>query len=1084
MDANGSRYHALVSQADWQGCADASACAGEMEWTGREGNRGGLALRAQLFMFKAIAKRAGGLEESGRGGVFDAYGNLYSLGADRRSLRIRSAGNGKVSDFWPVSGATAGAPAHDGVAAIEGYSGGTRLAAAGTFRPATAASPPPVPEIDAIAVTSSHYLVAASGAAGGLLIFDLHGAGPPLFQDWPALAAAHAAAVAAGKKQAGAGGEGEKGASRGERGIGALVACPDGGIAVLVGKRLLHLGADLKPWLSDSRRPPAFAKAPPEKSTLEDSSLPVDASPPPGAKTMPGPGEIDLAAALPAGDGEVRAVAVLRGCRLLVLSCDAYGECWLGALRADATAIPLARAEPCVAGLRSQLPGALESKLLALRRGDPAGSGNVLKPLAALSGPLPLGREIARIAEIVDAVPAGSTDGGPDAGSPPANASVALASRVLAIDWGANAAAAIEQTLAASLNAPFSFVVVAAGGDQAFRFVGEWQGETLVLAVVREYLPLRHYAGMGLAALAAGSKLHAYPDARVFYASGEAWAPLLAQAQPRYLRAATLETPMWDSALPGCVWHRLAIDLRLPPGTAVAVQTRTADSEDALALADWRAEPPLLRSTQGGDLPWRESGEAPVGTWEVLLQAAHGRWLQARLLVSGDGRQTPTLRALRVWYPRFSYASEYLPPVFRSDPGSADFLDRLLALFEGEFTRWEDRIAAVQWLFDARTAPAASLEWLAGWLGLSFDASDDEARKRLLIRHAMLLHARRGTVPGLLMSATLVWDSSIDEAALDAWASAPAAFAERAHGLRLQEMSGMAQPLPAGAWRPADGRAALLGEKLLNDDPGLVDADELAAAESAGGSFARRAILQRALGFVPRAALEEARLWAVWQAARGSTRSLPVDAPVANAQNAEDTLAAADWQRYLADSRPCAPLRQRWQDFLARRWRRVSALNLAWGTCWRDFAHIPSPVALPAADAALADWHRFEAQVVRALANAHRFRIVLPLPDGELDLDALARRRAAVLRVVEREKPAHTTAEVRFGFDLFRVGEARLGLDTRLEAGFARRPELAALAYGSSPFAPAVLGRTDLGGARLAPTRPQPPADRIGLDRG
>lgn len=1068
MDANGSRYHALVSQADWQRCADISPDAGGLEWNGREGNSGGLALKAQLFMFKASANRAGGREESGRGGVFDAHGNLYSLGADRRSLRIRSAGSGEVSDFWPVSGAAAGAPAHDGVAAIEGYSGGTRLAAASSFRPEAPASPVPVPEIDAIAVTTGHYLVAASGAAGGLLIFDLHGAGPPLFQSWPALAAAHAAAVAA---------EAEKR----ERGIGALVACPDGGVAALVGKRLLHLGADLKPWLRDCRQAPAFAIAPPEKSTPEDSSLPVDASPPLCASTMPAPGEIDLAAALPAGGGEVRAVAVLRGCRLLVLSRDTDGECWLGALRADGTAIPLARAEPCVAGQRSQLPAALESKSLALRQGDAAAGSNVLTPQEALSGPLPLGREIARIAKIVDAAPAGGPDGGPDAGSPPPPPSVALASRVLAIDWGANAAAASDATLDASLNAPFSCIVVAAGGDQAFRFAAEWQDERLALAVVREYLPLRRYAGMGLAALAAGSKLHAYPDARVFYATGAAWAPLLSQAQPRYLRAATLDTPAWDSALPGCVWHRLAIDLRLPPGTAVAVQTRTADSEDALARADWRAEPALLRSAQGGDLPWRAAGEAPAGTWEVLLQAAHGRWLQARLQVSGDGRQTPTLQALRVWYPRFSYASEYLPPVFRSDAGSADFLDRLLALFEGEFTRWEDRIAAVQWLFDARTAPAASLEWLAGWLGLSFDASDDAARQRLLIRHAMLLHARRGTVPGLLMSATLAWDSSIDAAALESWASAPAAFAEREHGLRLQEMFGMALPLPAGVWRPADGRAALLDATRLNDDPGLVDPDELAANDATAGNFTRRAIFQRALGFVPRAALEEARLWAAWRTAHASTAALPVDAP---APDAKDTLAAADWQRYLADSRPCAPLRQRWQDFLARRWRRVSALNLAWGTRWRDFAHIPSPVTLPAADAALADWHRFEAQVVRALANAHRFRIVLPLPDGELDLDALARRRAAVLRVVEREKPAHTTAEVRFGFDLFRVGEARLGLDTRLEAGLARRPELAALAWGNSPFAPAVLGRIDLGGARLAPVRPQPPADRIGLDRG
>ena len=126
---------------------------------------------------------------------------------------------------------------------------------------------------------------------------------------------------------------------------------------------------------------------------------------------------------------------------------------------------------------------------------------------------------------------------------------------------------------------------------------------------------------------------------------------------------------------------------------------------------------------------------------------------------------------------------------------------------------------------------------------------------------------------------------------------------------------------------------------------------------------------------------------------------------------------------------------------------------------------------------ALADWHLFESRVLRRLAAAHRFRVVLPLPAGTLDFDALARRRAAVWRAIERDKPAHTVAELRYGFELFRVGEARLGLDTQLEEGLTRRPGLAALAG-------LVLGRNDLGGALLAPTRPLPPPDRIGLDRG
>lgn len=991
MDANGSRYHALISEGDWTDCLPAADGDPGFAW-----RNGALVLRPLLFEFKpGVGRSAAVAEESGRGGVFDAYGNLYWLAADRHHLRIRSAGSGVHSDFWPVNGATTGAPAHDAVGEIAGYRGGERTPSAGFFQPATpASSAPSLPQLDAIAVSSGHYLVAASQEAGGLLIFDLYGAGPPLFQTWPAIAQMPAEA---------------------------LVALEDGGVGALLANRLLRTGPDLKPRVFRQERPPAFAPAPPLQAEAVAEAA--------GGE----PCELDLGPALAAG-AQAGAVAAMPGGRLLVLSRvpDRPGTAWLGAIGLDGEPIPVIAGKPAMANLPLEI--------------DPVGGAGVVA-LNPLIGAITMER-----------------------------VTPSLATRALAIDWGRDA----QTASAATADAPFSAVVVDAGGDQAYRFAAQWRDGGLIVAIVGEYLPMRRYQGMGLAALAAGVRLHAYPDARVFYVSDGYWAPLLALAQPRYLRAATLTSPAWDSGLPDCVWHRLAIDLRLPPGTGVAIQTRTAENADDLARTEWRAEPTPLRSARGSELPWRTSGDTPAGTWEVLLQGAHGRWLQTRLTVTGDGRQTPSLTALRVWYPRFSYASEYLPPVFRADTAGADFLDRLLALFEGEFTRWEDRIASVQWLFDARTAPADSLEWLASWLGLAFDPANDETLKRLLIRYAMAVHARRGTVPGLLLGATLAWERSVDEN----WLRDPAMLAERPHGLRLQELFGLLAPLPAAVWRPVDGRALLLAPDRLDGDPSLPDPGELAALGVSGANAqaaaqpGRRAQLQRALGFVPRAAVEEARLWAAWCDAAGHNPGARL------AQPTDEPADMTEWTAYLATSRPCAPLRQRWQDFLARRWRRVSALNVAWGSHWRSFAQIPSPIVLPAADAALADWHRFEAQVLRGLANAHRFRIVLPLPSGELDLDDLARRRASVLRVVERDKPAHTTAEVRFGFDLFRVGEARLGLDSRLETGLARRPELAALAYGSGAFDPAVLGRSDLGGARLSPARPQPPADRIGLDRG
>ncbi len=67
------------------------------------------------------------------------------------------------------------------------------------------------------------------------------------------------------------------------------------------------------------------------------------------------------------------------------------------------------------------------------------------------------------------------------------------------------------------------------------------------------------------------------------------------------------------------------------------------------------------------------------------------------------------------------------------------------------YTSLEDKIAAVQALFDVRSAPPDTLDWLAGWMGVLFDEGwkKEDVRKRLFIKHAMSFFQLRGTVSGL-----------------------------------------------------------------------------------------------------------------------------------------------------------------------------------------------------------------------------------------------------------------------------------------------------------------------------------------------
>jgi hypothetical protein len=95
-------------------------------------------------------------------------------------------------------------------------------------------------------------------------------------------------------------------------------------------------------------------------------------------------------------------------------------------------------------------------------------------------------------------------------------------------------------------------------------------------------------------------------------------------------------------------------------------------------------------------------------------------------------------------------------------------------------------------------------------------------------------------------------------------------------------------------------------------------------------------------------------------------------------------------------------------------------------------------------------------------ATAHRFAVLIP---ETLSADVTA----MVSRIVDLEKPAHTEYEVRRYWDYFRVGEARLGIDTVLGE--------------DARFLPMILGQNALAQGYLAYPPPMNAADRMVLDR-
>jgi phage tail-like protein len=585
---------------------------------------------------------------------------------------------------------------------------------------------------------------------------------------------------------------------------------------------------------------------------------------------------------------------------------------------------------------------------------------------------------------------------------------------------------------------------VAADNRQAFAFDLIATPLRFDLTILPRLYPLREVTGSGL--------LRA--RGRIRYSAGDRWPVLAEYPQGKYERRGLLELPAapnppFDGKEPACLWHRVLIDGCIPPDARVEVESRASDDLSELGSLPWSQEPaPYLRQDDS-ELPFHRtysSRKDGVGTWELLLQRAQGRYLQLRLVLTGRGRTTPRLRALRVYYPRFSYLTQYLPAAYRDDAESGSFLDRFLANVEGINTTIEGRIAAVQGYFDPRIVPGEFLPWLAAWLGVGLEATWNERTRRLFLANAARLFTERGTARGLVRAVRLGLDPCPD-AVLDERADRSDIFTVRiVENFRLRRAPGVTFGDPTDLQGPGSTTDQSTWTPALGAEP---------------LHTAFRKFLQIRHG-------SAASLQAVWGHSLTGFDDPALRLPAVRPGGAR----AADWTAFVrgAIGFTYAPVddgdETLYREYLARTYRFAGAVNRAYGlqggAALASFADIPRTLwarlkeALPAGGTMLSDWIAFVSQVVPTSRNAHRFTVLIPVTPED-SVDTQTRKRDLADRIVTREKPAHTAHEVRLYWGLFRVGEARLGFDTLLGPG----SRSVALTLGRDPLGSGHLGFRD-----------------------
>jgi phage tail-like protein len=607
-------------------------------------------------------------------------------------------------------------------------------------------------------------------------------------------------------------------------------------------------------------------------------------------------------------------------------------------------------------------------------------------------------------------------------------------------------------------------------GEQVFALqVGEPSSGSW-LKVLPAYFPMRSFGGKAIVAAAQN----------IYYDFEDRWWALTEQARARYVSSARFllpnasgnpsspnEVPAFDGKQPGCVWHRLLLDMCVPAGAQVKIETRAADLRHLLASAPWRPEPiPYLRD-DGPEIPFYTSPFSGTsdraGTWELLFQQAKGRYLQLRLTLSGTGRNTPRLHALRAYYPRFSYLRQYLPAVYRDDRASSSFLDRYLANVEGFYTVLEGKIEQAQFLFDFHAIPAEYLDWLAGWVGLALDSNWTESTRRLVLSHAPQMFRQRGTRAGMIRDIRLGLDPCPDDSLFEqssCWSyDCPDQPIQTAFTVRVVERF---------LTRNAPG--VLFGDPTDVVGPGSTTSSS--AWTPAQGSGPLNQLFQQYLqGLYGTISSLNGAWGTTYSSFTDSSLLLPAIQPLSKTQ-------ADDWQRFLRGTIgfTYVPVtsndRQTYQQFLARQYSLISNLNNAYGLTGTDaysgFDSIQLPAALPAGGRSLQDWIQFVSDILPTQRNAHQFTVLVPVlpsdtPDVQLKKQGVAQTIAAL------EKPAHTDFDVRLYWGMFRVGEARVGLDTLLGQ--------------SSRSVALVLGSTYLAAGYLSYIEPWNITDRMTIGR-
>ena len=197
-----------------------------------------------------------------------------------------------------------------------------------------------------------------------------------------------------------------------------------------------------------------------------------------------------------------------------------------------------------------------------------------------------------------------------------------------------------------------------------------------------------------------------------------------------------------DSSEEHTHWNRIVLDAGIPDNTSITIAYFASDDKDALS-----------KNPQ-----WIDVLPDPIDS----LIDAQGRYLWLKItLLALDGENTPSIKSLTTFFPKFSYM-QFLPEVYSTaDTLNNNVLERFLSMFGTIQTDLDEKIFSFTKYLDPDSVPRSFLSWLISWFGMKTDENWSEEKLRNLLLLLPKYYKMRGTRRGLEALLSLLLQNSL-----------------------------------------------------------------------------------------------------------------------------------------------------------------------------------------------------------------------------------------------------------------------------------------------------------------------------------